>query len=78
MTLHCWKLVAATQRKSAALFMSSVCGVFNDLAGRGCYEKFEGSFAAGMLFAAEELLKLCKRMRQLDVRKLFHKHTIAV
>ena len=33
---------------------------------------------AGMLFAAEELLKLCKRMRQLDVRKLFHKHTIAV
>lgn len=46
--------------------MSSVCGVFTDLAGRGCYEKFEGSFAVGIIFAAEELLKLCKRMSQLD------------
>ena len=35
-------------------------------------------FAAGILFAAEKLLKLCKRMSQLDVRKLFHKHAIAV
>ena len=38
------KLVVATQRKSPAFFMSSVCGVFNDLASRRCYVKFEGSF----------------------------------
>ena len=35
-------------------------------------------FAAGTLFAKRKLLKLCKRMSQLDVRKLFYKHTIAV
>ena len=35
-------------------------------------------FAAETLFAKRKLLKLCKRMSQLDVRKLFYKHTIAV